>query len=564
MSPRERTLPQTHPLFSLATRRADLDAAAAGPVDLLVIGGGITGAGIARDAAMRGIRTCLVDAGDFGHGASSRSSRLIHGGLRYLEHGWLRLVFEASRERRILLQIAPHLVHPLPFVFPVHAGSRVGRARLAAGLWLYDLLSLFRNVHAHRMLSRRAVQRIEPHLRDRDLVGGAVYYDGWCDDARLVLANVRSAHRHGAMTASYGAVTALEKAGGRVRGAVVRDVVEERRVTVHAHVTVNAAGPWADALRQLDDAAATPLLRPTKGVHLAVPRRRVGNTGALTLTSPLDGRVMFVLPWGDVTMIGTTDTDFVGAADDVGPSAEDVTYLLRSTNAFFPDARLGGDDVIAAWAGLRPLLQAEGAASTAEVPREHRIVESATGLLTIAGGKLTTYRSMAAELVDVVAAKLHALDGRRIPAARTDREPLPGGEVADLEQLVEELSKERVPEPVARHLVETYGSEAPAVGNLAAREPALAKPLLDGWPALQAEVVYQARREMALTVSDVLIRRTHLFHCDAGQGTGAAPSVAGLLARELGWDAGREAEMLAAYLDEVKRMRLAITSPAGP
>ena len=310
-SRKERTLPPTDALFSRETRRADLDAVAAQPVDLLVIGAGITGAGVARDAAMRGIRTCLVDSADFGHGTSSRSSRLIHGGLRYLEHGWLRLVFEASRERRILLTIAPHLVRPMPFVFPVHAGNRVGRARLAAGLWLYDLLSLFRNVRSHRMLSRRTVQRIEPRLRNRDLVGGAVYYDGWCDDARLVLANVRSAHRHGAMTVSYAPVTALEKAGGRVRGAVVHDAIEGRRITVHAHVTVNATGPWTDALRQLDDATAAPILRPTKGVHVSVPRQRVGNTGALTLTSPLDGRVMFVLPWGDVTVIGTTDTDYL-------------------------------------------------------------------------------------------------------------------------------------------------------------------------------------------------------------------------------------------------------------
>ena len=560
-SPEEGTLPATDPLFSLATRRADLDAAAAGPVDLLVVGGGITGAGIARDAAMRGIRTCLVDAADFGHGTSSRSSRLIHGGLRYLEHGWLKLVFEASRERRILLRIAPHLVRPMPFVFPVHAGSRVGRTRLAAGLWLYDLLSLFRNVRGHRMLSRRTLQGMEPRLRDHDLVGGAVYYDAWCDDVRLVLANVRSARRHGAMTASYAPVTALEKAGGRVRGAVVRDEVEGRQLTVHAHVTVNATGPWTDALRQMDEPGAAPLLRPTKGVHVAVPRRRVGNAGALTLTSPLDGRVMFVLPWGDVTMIGTTDTDYAAAVDAVGPSGDDVTYLLRSTNAFFPDARLGSDDVITAWAGLRPLLKNAGAGSTAEVPREHRIVEGASGLLTIAGGKLTTYRSMAAEVVDAVAAKLRALDGRRCPPAPTDREPLPGGEVADLEQLVQELGKERVPEPVARHLVDTYGSESAAVANLAAREPALGRPLLEGRPILQAEVVHQARREMALTVADVLVRRTRLFYSDASQGTGAAPAVAGLMAKELGWDAGREAGMLADYLEEVKRMRQAITPP---
>ncbi len=563
-APKERTLPATEALFSRETRRADPDALAGEPVDLLVIGGGVTGAGIARDAAMRGIRTALVDASDFGQGTSSRSSRLIHGGLRYLEHGWLRLVFEASRERRTLLRIAPHLVRPMPFVFPVHRGGRVGRLRLAAGLWLYDLLSVFRNVHRHRMLSRRAVQKLEPRLRDRDLRGGGVYYDAWCDDARLVLANVRAAHRQGARTASYARVAALEKAGGRVRGAVVQDAIDGNSLTVHAHVTVNATGPWTDALRQLDDQSATPLLRPTKGVHLAVPRGRVGNTGALTLTSPLDGRVMFLLPWGDVTVIGTTDTDFAGAADDVGPLEPDVTYLLRSANAFFPDARLGTADVLAAWAGLRPLLRNDGAGSTAEVPREHRIVESGSGLITIAGGKLTTYRSMAAELVDVVAGRLRALDGRRIPPAPTDRTPLPGGEVADLDLLVSELTKERVPEPVARHLVETYGSESAAVANLAAREPALARPLLDGWPILQAEVVHQARREMALSVADVMIRRTHLYHRDAHQGTEASPVVAGLLARELGWDAGSEAESLAAYLDEVRRMRESFSLPAAP
>jgi glycerol-3-phosphate dehydrogenase len=555
----------TDPLFSRETRRADLDQLATWPVDLLVIGAGITGAGIAREAAMRGIRTGLVDAGDFGRGTSSRSTRLVHGGLRYLEHGWLRLVFEASRERRILLRIAPHLVHPMAFLFPLHAKSRVGRGRLAAGLWLYDLLALFRNVHTHRMLSSRAVRRREPQLRDRDLRGGAVYYDGYCDDARLVLANVRSAHRHGAAVASYARATALEKAGGRVRGATVLDTIGGRSVTIHAHVTVNATGPWADLLRRLDDPDAKPLLRPTKGVHVTVPQRRLGNTGAVTLTSPLDGRVMFVLPWGEVTVVGTTDTDFSGDPEHVAPSHEDVTYLLRSANALFPDARLALEDVVAVWAGLRPLLDDGSAGATAAVPREHRIVESPSGLVTIAGGKLTTYRSMAVDLVNVVAAKLHALDGRRPPSrSGTDREPLPGGEVRDLELLVREMVKESVPDAAARHLVALYGAEAVAVANLAAREPALGTPLLEGLPFLKAEVVHQARREMALSVSDVLMRRTHLFHHHPTQATEATPAVAGLLARELGWDAAQEARSLADYLGEVQRMRQAITPRPAP
>jgi glycerol-3-phosphate dehydrogenase len=549
-------------LFSHETRRADLDALATAPVDLLVIGAGITGAGIARDAAMRGIRTCLVDAGDFGCGTSSRSSRLVHGGLRYLEHGWLRLVFEASRERRILLHIAPHLVRPMAFLFPVHAKSRVGRGRLAAGLWLYDVLSLFRNVRPHRMLSSRAVRKREPRMRDRDLRGGAVYYDAWCDDARLVLANVRAAHRYGAAVASYARVASLEKAGGTVRGATVVDAISGRSLTVHAHVTVNATGPWVDDLRRLDDPGAPPLLRPTKGVHVSVPQHRLGNAGAVTLTSPLDGRVMFLLPWGDVTVIGTTDTDFSGDPRQVSASHEDVTYLLRSANALYPDARLALDDVIAIWSGVRPLLDDGSAGATAAVPREHRIVESASGLVTIAGGKLTTYRAMAAELVDVVAGRLHELDGRHIPSdAGTDREPLPGGEVRDLDLLVREMLKEGVPDDAAQHLVATYGTEAAAVANLAAREPALGAPLLEGLPFLKAEVVHQARREMALSVSDVLMRRTQLFHRHATQATEATPTVAGLLARELDWDAAQEASSLAEYLREVQRMRQATMPP---
>ncbi len=555
----------TDPLFSLETRRAGLDALVSAPVDLLVIGAGITGAGIARDAAMRGIRTCLVDAGDFGRGTSSRSTRLVHGGLRYLEHGWLRLVFEASRERRVLLRIAPHLVRPMAFLFPAVAKGRVGRGRLAAGLWLYDLLALFRNVRSHRMLSRRAVSKLEPRLRDKDLLGGAIYYDGYCDDARLVLANVRSAHRHGALVASYAAVTSLNKAGGRLRGATVADAVDGRSVTIHAHVTVNATGPWADALRRLDEPEALPLLRPTRGAHVTVPQHRLGNTGAVTMTSPVDGRVMFLLPWEGVTVVGTTDTDYSGDPEQVAATHEDVTYLLRSANAFYPDARLALEDVVAAWAGLRPLLDDGSGGATAAVPREHRIVESASGLVTIAGGKLTTYRAMAAELVDLVAARLHELDGRRAPPrVGTDREPLPGGEVADLELLVRELGKESVPEPVARHLVALYGAEAVAVANLAAREPELAQPLVEGLPFLKAEVVHQARREMALSVSDVMIRRTHLFHRHPRQGTEATPAVAGLLARELAWDAATEARSLADYLAEVQRMRQATTRPPAP
>jgi glycerol-3-phosphate dehydrogenase len=551
-------------LFSAATRRADLTALAGQTVDVLVVGGGITGAGIARDAAMRGLAVGLLEAGDFARGTSSRSSRLVHGGLRYLEHGWLRLVFESSRERAVLLRIAPHLVRPAPFLFPVHRASRVGRFTLGAGLWLYDALSLFRNVHPHRSYGRRGVRRLEPSLRDRDLTGGAVYWDAQCDDARLTLATVRSAHRHGARVANYTAVTAFEKAAGRIRGVHVEDRLTGGTITLHAHVVVNATGPWTDRVRRLDEPGATALLRPTKGAHVAVPRHRIGHTEAFTLTSPLDGRVMFVLPWGPLSVIGTTDTDVSEVDDEPLADAADVTYLLRSANAYFPDARLSQDDVVSAWAGLRPLLDVPGAASTAAVPREHRIVEDPSGLLTIAGGKLTTYRSMAAEVVDRAARRLRRLDGRRVPRrSGTDREPLPGGEVADLAILTRDLVEEGLAADVAEALVGRYGTEAAAVANLRRREPALGAPLAAGVPVLAAEVVYQARREMAVSVEDVLARRTRLLQTAPVQAVDSAATVAQLLGDELGWDAEERERQVLAVRDLAARTRQAIT-PESP
>jgi glycerol-3-phosphate dehydrogenase len=548
--------------FSAETRRAALEAMASEVHDVLVIGGGITGAGIARDAAMRGLRVALVDAGDFARGTSSRSSCLIHGGLRYLEHGWLHLVLEASRERRTLLRIAPHLVTPRAFVFPVHAGARVRRWQIWAAVWLYDVLALFRNVGRHRLLSRSGVLRIETLLKDRGLEGGALYYDAQCDDARLTIATVRAAFRHGARCANYARVVSLEKAGGRVRGAQIEDVVSGRQIAVRAHCVVNATGPWSDEVRRLDDPAAAAALRPTKGAHVTVPQRRIGNAGAVTFTSPVDGRVMFILPWGDATLIGTTDTDCGQAPDGVAADQADVVYLLRSANALFPDARLHDGDVIAAWAALRPLLDVP-ARSASSVPREHRISEAPSGLVTVAGGKLTTYRVMAAQTVDLVARQLHDLDGRRVPErAATDREPLPGGEISDLAQLTDELVQEGLDAAAAEHLATTYGAEAASIARIAQVEPALGAPLLEGRRWIQAEVVHHARREMALTVSDVLTRRLHVLYRVPGHGLEAAGKVAELLGRELGWDKDTAAASAADYRSEVDSMRSAFRPAA--
>lgn len=524
----------------LSWRRAELASSEASPAELLVIGGGITGAGIARDAAMRGIRTVLLEQHDLGSGTSSKSSRLVHGGLRYLEQGNLRLVFEANRERATLLRIAPHLVRPLPFVFPVHRGGRVPLWRLAVGMWLYDALALFRNVRRHRMLGKREMLDAEPTLRERGLLGGALYYDAQCDDARLVLATARSAIMHGASVANYAAVRRLIVENGRVSGVEAEDRLTGVTANIRALVVVNATGPWHDVLRKLEDPGAAPMLRLTRGAHLMVPRGRLGHQRAVTFLSPLDGRVMFVLPWGDLSYIGTTDTDTLESPDEVRATIDDVVYLLRSANARFPGAHLTVEDVRGTWAGLRALLGENGVRRPSSVSREHLIAEGPAGMISIAGGKLTTYRSMAAEVVSRVVRRLQAMDGRRRPAeARTDREPLPGGEAPDLDPFRERGLESGLPRDTVDHLVAQYGTEAAGIYNLARGDRRLGQRLHPKHPAIEAEVVHAARRELAQTVEDVLVRRIHLYFEAPDQGVGAARRVAELLATELGWNAER-------------------------
>ncbi|HEX2188213.1 MAG TPA: glycerol-3-phosphate dehydrogenase/oxidase, partial [Longimicrobiaceae bacterium] len=392
------------PPFSPSARAGHLEALRRERFDLLVVGGGITGAGVALDAATRGLRVALVEAGDLAEGTSSRSSRLVHGGLRYLETGDFRLVFEALAERRRLLELAGHLVHPLPFLFPLYRSGAVGYRKLQAGMWLYDLLSLFRGVRRHRMLRRHALLAVEPALLREGLVGGAEYYDASVDDARLTVAVARAAHDAGAAVVPHAAVTGFLPGGdGAVRGARVRDALGGETFEVRADVVVNATGPWSDRLRRLADPEALPRLRPTKGVHVVLPGERVGNAGALIFPSPVDGRIMFVLPWGAFTYVGTTDTDFEGDPYDAGATAEDVAYLLESANALFPAARLAPEDVLSTWTGVRPLLapqRGEDGVAESATSREHEIWRDAGGLVTVAGGKLTTYRVMAAETVD--------------------------------------------------------------------------------------------------------------------------------------------------------------------
>jgi glycerol-3-phosphate dehydrogenase len=503
---------------------------------------------------MRGLRTILVEQNDLGSGTSSRSSRLIHGGLRYLEQGEFGLVLEANRERRILQRIAPHLVWPLPFVFPVHRGDRISRWQLAAGMLLYDVLALFRNVRAHRLLGKRAMLEAEPMLRDRGLLGGARYYDAQCDDARLVIATARSAIHHGALVANYMAVRSLERTAGRVVGAQLEDRLSGERGVIRASVVVNATGPWADKVRRLEDAGSAPLLQPTKGVHVVVDRARLDHRDAVAFLSPIDGRVMFVLPWGNLSYIGTTDSDTSEPPDDLRITGDDLVYLLRSANARFPSARLSVEDVRAAWAGLRPLLADPNGQSASNRSREHALVHGSGGMLTVVGGKLTTYRAMAAEVVDQAMRELRHREGRqRQREARTDEDPLPGGETADFSQFRDRgLELGITPESV-NHLLRHYGTESAGIFNLGGADRRLFRRLLEPHPAIEAEVIHAVRRELAQTVEDVLVRRFHLYYEHPDQGASVAGRVAELMGEELGWDGGRIEEEAERYLAFVNR-----------
>jgi glycerol-3-phosphate dehydrogenase len=514
--------------------RGALAGLASRELDLLVIGGGILGAGVLRDAAMRGLRAALVDRGDFGAGTSSRSSRLIHGGLRYLEHRQWRFVREALRERTVLLRIAPHLVRPLPFVVPVHTGDRVPRWKLAAGLALYGALAAGRNVTRPRMFGKAGLLALEPNLRGRGLRGGGLYHDAQCDDARLVIATLRSALAHGAGARNYVEATGLVVAGGRVAGIEARDLLSGERDTLRARLVINATGPWADQVRRLERPEAPPLLRLTRGSHLMVRRSRLGHTRGITFTSAVDGRVMFVLPWGEFSYVGTTDTDHDGPPGPVEATPEDIRYLLRSVNALIPHARLGPEDVLATWCGLRALLAGDRRRPASSVTREHLVEVSPGGMITVAGGKLTTFRRIAAEVVDRA---VRALGRGDLPPAPTDREPLPGGESAALEPFVRAGLDAGFPSGTVEHLVRHYGTETAAVVNLVREDRSLMRPIHPEHRAVGAEVVHLTRRELAVRVEDVLARRLRLDLETRDHGRAAALRVAELMGRELGWNA---------------------------
>jgi glycerol-3-phosphate dehydrogenase len=478
--------------------------------DLLILGGGITGAGVALDATLRGLRVALIDKGDFASGTSSLSSKLVHGGLRYLELGDFRLVSEALHERRRLLRNAPHLVRPLRFVLPFYKNARVPPWKWRVGLTLYDFLASAGNIRRSRALDTTRLRRACPGLRSDGLVGGAEYFDAQMDDARLCIEVIRTAALHGAAVANYVEAIAFEQTGGWITGARGRDHVADAELTIHARQIVNATGPWCDQVRRLAGDAGGPLLRPTKGVHLVVPD--LGWTTAFLLLHPADGRVFFVIPWLGKTLLGTTDTVCDDSPDHLTVTAEDTSYLLAGYNHVFTPP-LRPTDILSSFVGLRPLIGSRPGDPSA-LSREFQLTWSPDGLLSVAGGKYTTYRHMAEVVTDAVVHRLGLRRRCRTRNFRLDGAPSQAWELFESRAVSTLKQHYGLGEQTARHLVHRYGRRWEDVAAYLERDPALRQPVCPAAPDLLAEFAYQRDQEMAIRPADFLLRRTRLglFH----------------------------------------------------
>jgi glycerol-3-phosphate dehydrogenase len=519
--------------------------------DVLVVGGGITGTGVALDAATRGLRTALVDKGDLASGTSSKSSKLVHGGIRYLQQKEIGLVYEALAERQILRKTAPHLVRVLPFLLPVFTKDGLLPRRLArllgTTMWMYDLTGGLRIGKLHKRVSKEEALRYMPTLPADNIAASYIYYDATADDARLTLTVAKTAAAFGAAVVNYATLVGLSKdPAGKISGA--RVLVDGDEIEIRARTIVNATGVWSDDIRALDDAAHTTTIRPAKGIHITVPWSLVRNEIAVVIPVAKDRRSVFVVPWGGeggphrFTYIGTTDTDYDGPIDDPQITPDDVEYLLRAINAA-STSKITEADILGTWAGLRPLVAAAKSERTADLSRRHAVHTSPGGVVTVNGGKLTTYRRMAVDAVDEVVAVL-GRGGR----SRTKGIALHGADGWDAPD-------------IPKNLGERYGADGRDVAALEQSDPELARALIEQLPYSRAEVVYAARAEMACTIDDVLSRRTRARLLARDASAAAADDVGTLMAGELGWSDDERERQIARYRALVAEERLAGALP---
>ncbi len=530
------------PLAATA-RTAYVERLARERFDVLVIGGGITGAGVALDAAARGYHVALVEKADFASGTSSKSTKLAHGGIRYLPQFDLAMVHEALVERGLMVRHAPFLVRPQPFVLPVYEHMRWPSGLpvrpptdfglgfvLDIGLWMYDLMAGRLNIGRHKSISAKETLQLAPKLRSAGLKKAFLYYDAQTNDAQLTVTVLRTAAQFGAVVTNYTQVTGFTRAQGKLNGAMVRDVLTNQELTVSARHIVNAAGVFAEQVAALTGDESKATIEPSKGIHLVVARERMQiSTSAVVLPETEDGRILYVIPWGSRAVIGTTDTG-TGDLDDPQASPEDIAYLLKHVNNYL-EVNLTDGDILSVYAGYRPLVKSRGARA-ADLSRTHVVLQETNGMVTIVGGKLTTYRRMAQDTVDVLAKR----DG--MPLARPTQKLLLAGAIGWREAKSEIEARSRqlglAPE-IVEHLARNFGSIASNILDLIDEEPSLRERIVPDLPYIRAEVVYACRGEMAMTLEDALARRTRIILEDADRGAGVASEVAALMARELGW-----------------------------
>jgi glycerol-3-phosphate dehydrogenase len=537
------------------------------PFDLIVIGAGINGAGIARDATLRGLSVLLVDKGDVGAGTTSRSTRLVHGGLRYLEHFELPLVRESLRERERLLHIAPHLVHPMSFLLPIYEGHKRGPALIRMGMMAYDALSLDKSLERHRMLSRDEALRREPGLRADGLRGAAAYYDAQAAyPERLALENALDARRLGAVVLPYMRVTRLERAHDRIVGVSLHDELHGTDHRARGALVVNASGPWVDEVLAGNEPRDQRLIGGTKGSHLVVGPFPGAPREAVYAEAVEDARPYFVVPWNGLYLIGTTDARYDGDLDDVVATDEEVAYLIDETNRLIPGAELTPERVLYTYAGVRPLPapgvgvkekdRDEGAITRSHVIHDHAGREvpegqRIEGLLSIVGGKITTYRKLAEETVDAVVKKL----GRKADKCRTHQLPLPGGTAYPFEGFRERFRvTSGLPVETADRLLRIYGTRAAEALDYADGAPELREPFDPATGAIGAEVVFSLRTELAETLADVVQRRT-LVGYGPHAGLDAVEAAAELAIRHVGWSEERAAREVAAFRGQTATLR---------
>ena len=517
--------------------------------DVLIIGGGVTGASAAREAALRGLSTVLVEKNDFASGTSSRSTKLIHGGVRYLQSYEFKLVREACSERERMLRLAPHLSNVRPFIYVLYQGYPESMALLNAGLTIYDLFSGSPLKRRHRMLNAQKLLEAEPHLNPNGLLGGGWYYDFLTDDARFTLDTLKGAWEAGALLGNYLEVVGFVQEGGRITGVELRDRLSGQEGVMRARQVVNSAGPWVDRVRFLEKGEQKRMLRPTKGIHIVLLKRDFPLNHAVFLRSPRDQRVVWPIPALDeeLVYIGTTDTDYDGSLDEVTASEQDVAYLLEVANHTIPDAKLGFEHVIGTWAGLRPLVKPEGEMAASSVSREHQIFNSPGGLLNIAGGKLTTARVMGKQVIQAAIRLLRQNYGLKsyLPS-RSAYVPISGGDPGQILLAQRTAASLDLDPAVKERWLKQYGGNFLKLAEIYRQDPASGRDLGCSHLSL-AEVRHAVQEEMACTLTDFFTRRASVFYGRRDGGRAAAEPVAAEMGRLLGWEVAEQERQIQAY-----------------